>query len=407
LERFISEPKVADLEEWLRAAEESASPGVVINYSQSSGLTPMSTCDSVYYLATSAQPIVQQENNLQANNPLPQLKWKVLDMGRRLTSVALFTRFAAFSFSAVLPLLGAATVAPNLNAEAALRLLGIAITFHIFGYVLNDIVDLPIDRTHPLRQRYPLVMGTISPRVALTIALAQIPLATVLTLQLTTRPLAYVALSSAFSLIAIYDVWGKRSSYPLLMDLIQGIGCCTLVLYGAYTAQDMPNQLTVVICTTVAVYIVLINGVHGSLRDLGNDIVHGVLTTPIFWGVRPSPTGFTVPRRFVAYALCLQVLLGMLIVMPFLIGWLPYRHALLVVTMAAEAVLLGSSYVLLALAMSNLRNPKRLATIGTWHIIVLLSMLLAPLLPMMGSELAITLLVAYLAPLLWTFAPGR
>jgi 4-hydroxybenzoate polyprenyltransferase len=326
-------------------------------------------------------------------------------MGRWLLSVALFTRFAAFSFSAVLPLLGAATVAPSLHAGAALRLLGVATAFHLFGYVLNDIVDLPIDRTHPLRQLYPLVTGTISLRAALMMVIAQVLLAIVLTLQLTLQPLAYVALSTAFGLIAIYDVYGKRSSYPVLMDLIQGLGCCALVLYGAYAAEVKPSQLTVVICTAVAVYTILINGVHGGLRDLANDLVHGVHTTPIFFGVRPTPTGLSIPRRFVAYALGLQVLLELLVVMPLFVGWLPYKPGLLMATLATEVVLLGNSYVLLALAIVSLGRPKRLATIGTGHIALLLTMVLVLVLPMMGSALAITLLTAYLAPLLWAFAP--
>jgi 4-hydroxybenzoate polyprenyltransferase len=326
-------------------------------------------------------------------------------MRRRLLSVALFTRFAAFSFSAVLPLLGAATVVPSLHAGATLRLLGVAASFHLFGYVLNDIVDLPVDRTHPLRQLYPLVMGTISPRVALMMVLAQIPLATALTLQLNPQPLAYGALSAAFCLVAFYDVCGKRSSYPVFLDLIQGLGCCALVLFGAYAVGGRPNQLTVVICSAVAVYAVLINGVHGGLRDLANDVAHGVHTTPIFLGVRPVPSGITIPRRFVAYALSLQVLLELLVIMPFFIGWLPYKLGLLIAALVTEGVLLGGSYVLLALAVASLRHPKRLATIGTWHIVLLLTMVLVLVLPMMGSTLAITLIAAYLAPLLWAFAP--
>lgn len=328
-------------------------------------------------------------------------------IGRLLTSAALFTRFSAFSFTAALPLLGAATVAPGLSGLHAVMLVGIALAFHVFGYVLNDVVDLPIDRTHPLRQHYPLVRGTITPRAALVVALIQVPVACVLALQLAAPPLAYATLAAAFGLLAVYDIWGKRTAYPLLMDLLQGLGCCALVLFGTAAISGRPSQLTALICMVMCVYLVLINGVHGGLRDLTNDFAHGVLTTPILMGVRPSPSGLIIPRRFVAYALGLQVLLVTLVFTPLSLGWLAYKRVPLTVTTVAEVVMVAVACLLLVLAAANLQAPRRLATIGTWHIVVLLSMVLMLLFPMMGNELATTLLVVYLLPLCWTFAPRR
>ena len=71
-----------------------------------------------------------------------------------------------------------------------------------------------------------------------------------------------------------------------------------------------PTSLTVVVVAFVFVFIVMANGVHGSLRDLANDLTCGVRSTAIMMGVRPQgATGLFIPRRLTWYALTLQVIL--------------------------------------------------------------------------------------------------
>jgi 4-hydroxybenzoate polyprenyltransferase len=95
--------------------------------------------------------------------------------------VVRFTRFPAYCLTAILPLLGGVSASSQLTAFRIAVVLVVAGCFHIFAYVLNDVIDLPVDRTQSLRQRDPLVSGIISPRRALGIALVQIPLALALT----------------------------------------------------------------------------------------------------------------------------------------------------------------------------------------------------------------------------------
>ncbi|NTU85807.1 MAG: hypothetical protein HGA45_41835, partial [Chloroflexales bacterium] len=77
-----------------------------------------------------------------------------------------FFRVSAFGATAVLPILGAASVDPGLAGRRAAELLGVAAAFHAFAYIDNDICDLEVDRTQPLRAAYPLVRGAVSPRAA-------------------------------------------------------------------------------------------------------------------------------------------------------------------------------------------------------------------------------------------------
>jgi 4-hydroxybenzoate polyprenyltransferase len=68
-----------------------------------------------------------------------------------LAQIGRFGRFAVLGFSLLLPLAGAATVASDVSMAQVAALLAVAFAFHMFGYVSNDVFDLPIDRTEPLR----------------------------------------------------------------------------------------------------------------------------------------------------------------------------------------------------------------------------------------------------------------
>src|SRR5436853_1604586 len=75
---------------------------------------------------------------------------------RAVRETDLFIRIHFFLFSGMLPLLGAATVRSRLSGREIAGLIGIGLAYHIFAYVLNDVIDLPIDRGQPLRQGDPL-----------------------------------------------------------------------------------------------------------------------------------------------------------------------------------------------------------------------------------------------------------
>jgi 4-hydroxybenzoate polyprenyltransferase len=220
-----------------------------------------------------------------------------------------FIRFPALSFTAVLPLLGAASVSAYLGAADVLALVAVAVMFHVFAYVLNDVVDLPLDRYDVWRTDYPLVRQSVQPEWALCVALVQVPLAFLATAAMDASPAAHGALIAAMALMTVYDLWGKRCAVPLLTDAVQATAWCALMLYGALVAGT-PGAVTALLATHLFIYVMMINGVHGSVRDLASDWRGGARTTAIFFGVRPREQGGVVlPRRFVAYAWSLQAAL--------------------------------------------------------------------------------------------------
>jgi 4-hydroxybenzoate polyprenyltransferase len=299
----------------------------------------------------------------------------------------------------MLPLLGATTLAARLTERQVWGVLGVAFSFHLFCYVFNDVIDLPIDRRQPGRAGYPLVRGVVRPWQALTFALIQIPLAFALTAYLGGGAVAYAALGAAFCGGAAYDVWGKRARFPPLTDAVQGLGWASLVLYGALIAGGTPAWPTWLLASFILVYIVQLNGVHASLRDLTGDIAAGARTTAIWMGARVArDRGLVIPRWLIAYAFGLQVLLAGLIAAPLLtndFGYSPWKQSLvLAVVLALQAGCAAATAIMLRQTeQSAIGLPVMV------YIILSLIALIALFAPAMDAHLRLFVLVAFFGPL--------
>ena len=319
---------------------------------------------------------------------------------RRLAAIARFTRFSAVGGTVLLPVLGAAAVVPLPRPSLVAGLVAVAIAFHLFAYVVNDVVDLPVDRTEPRSAASPLVTGAMRPWQALAIAVAQVPIAAGLTALLGGGAAGQAALAAGLVLLAAYDVWGKRCPFPPLTDLVQGLGWAAMVVYGAVAAGGV-TPLAWLLAAYVVVFIVFLNGVHGSLRDLANDHRHGVRTTAIVLGARPDPDGTPrVPGRLVAYAVALQVAL-VAIVLPATVCCVPARGP------GWRVAGVGLAVVLSALALGMLSMIGRLAahrdgwrSAGMVHALVNLALPVALVAPSADRRLTAAFLALPLTPLL-------
>jgi 4-hydroxybenzoate polyprenyltransferase len=316
-----------------------------------------------------------------------------------------FFRVSALGATATLPLLGAASVDRELTGRRAAGLLAVAAAFHAFAYVHNDLCDLELDRTQPRRAFYPLVAGRISPAAARAVALAAIPLAFALDVLLV-RPHALTPsrpharqfhLAAAFALLAAYNRWGKRCPLPPLTDLLQGAGWAALLRYGAVASGRAPTALTGLLAAHEILLIVMVNGVHGALRDLENDAARGARTTAILLGAGAGEGGaLRVPPALVAYAGALQ---AALLALPAwaaagnLAGHGPREQAAAGVGVGAiSAAIVG---VLRAAAAGGAS-----AEAGMAHLVLLLSAPVALLAPGLRPPARAALLAAHLLPLL-------
>ncbi len=224
-------------------------------------------------------------------------------------------RGSFFGFTAMLPLIAAGTIDPDPTAAQITALLCIAAAFHVFGYLHNDLIDLPIDRTQPQRANDPLITGRLKVSHAWLLVAAQIPVSFAIAASVGGNLRALLILSLGYLTTIAYNLYGKRCRIPMLTDALQGVAWFCLATFGAVLVGGF-NTLTFVIAAFGFAFILLINGVHGGLRDLANDFARGRMTTAIYFGAHPiDAVSMCTPaalRRFAAFALALVMLPGAL-----------------------------------------------------------------------------------------------
>lgn len=229
-------------------------------------------------------------------------------MTRALAALDTLDRFARIhfvGFTSLWALLGAASCGSGPGPLPFLGLVAVSLCFHLYGGVMNDVIDLEVDRTQALRAGDPLVSGAVSRGAAFAFALCQIPLVFALTGWLG-EPAAHGWLAFAVLAMALYNGFGKRCAVPPVTDFVQGSCWAALVVYGVVATGGRPGLVTLGVALYAVLYTTLINGVHGGLRDLDNDLASGARTTALWLGVRP---GEAVPRRARIYCGVLQAAL--------------------------------------------------------------------------------------------------
>lgn len=295
------------------------------------------------------------------------------------------------------PLLaGMGSVGPEASSPSAATVavvLGVGLAFHVYAYVLNDVVDLPIDRTEPRRAEFPLVTGRVGRGQALAVALTGALIG--LGLAALHRPDASMGvLAAAYGAMAVYDVWGKRSAIPFLTDLVQGLSWAALLWWGALAA-GRPSAMTGWLAGSMVVFILLANGVHGSLRDLDNDLRCGARSTAIVLGARPLPGGgVTTSPRLTAYAAALHTLVVLSVVAAVVTD--PRSSGITVLAVGAVAVV---ATALARRAWDARGDGWLMRRLGMLHLALLLLLPLVAVAQHLSAALVLMLLVGVIAPI--------
>lgn len=221
-----------------------------------------------------------------------------------------FFRIHLFGYTITLVLVGIGVMEPDLSIQELMGWVIIAILYHVFAYVSNDLSDLEIDRTAKARQQAPLVSGTAS--ISKTWLLVIFAVGGALGLAgLLGHPIyAPGILAVSITAMALYNWKGKRSRFPPLYDFLQGLawGCLLLLGVGSGTADAF--SLLFWLCLYQIVFIMLINGFHASLRDIKNDRLHGACTTAVLLGAEVDAGDcLIISNPLKRYVIALNVLL--------------------------------------------------------------------------------------------------
>jgi 4-hydroxybenzoate polyprenyltransferase len=272
--------------------------------------------------------------------------------------------------------------------------------FHVFAYLQNDVIDLAIDRTQPLRQDDLLVTGRIRPGTAMAIALAQLPISLALVWWAGAPPLAFSVVVVGFALMTIYNLYGKRCPVPPVTDFVQGLAWGSLAILGALVAGGRVTMITLVPAAFGTGFLFLINGVHGGLRDLANDLRCGMKTTAIFFGATPVGDGArsTVALRIFAFsAFATLIVPGALLLASNATGYVAQTWWLVTVSwLVVEAI---STYAMW-LVVKPIRSGR--GRIISAHGLPLLAPPILLFLPAMSGPLRMTCLACFVGPFLVT-----
>lgn len=316
----------------------------------------------------------------------------------RLDVVENFIRATFFGFTSLLVLLSAGVVEPQPDAGLIVVLILVAVNFHCFGYVHNDVVDLPVDRTAPLRGNDPLVTGKISPRAALVFAWANLLASFAIAYAIGATWQVHGMLVLGYLATIVYNLYGKRFRFPFVTDAVQGVAWISIALVGSLLTGKT-DGLSYVIAGFGFGFIFLINGVHGGLRDLVNDRMHGRINTAIFFGAHAvGRTRVRSSRPLQAFA----IFVFLLIMAP--TGYVLFSNQLGYDDGAWKLVVLAWCVNLAISAWLNWQVVKteqadRVKPIYTSSFFLLLSPLIV-FVPSLGDTLRIAVLACFFVPML-------
>jgi hypothetical protein len=164
-------------------------------------------------------------------------------------------------------------------------------------------------------------------------------------------------------------------------------------------ARGGPGKLTFLLAGLVFVYVLMINGVHGGLRDLANDLRCGARTTAIYLGAQVGPgREVLVATRVILYAVVLQGLSLGLTVVFLALNWPGYGrlewHATLWMVLAVNAVLIA----LMQQARRSSADRPELIRAGMLHLVLSMGLLFLPFAFYFDALTAGVVLVCYAAP---------
>jgi 4-hydroxybenzoate polyprenyltransferase len=289
-----------------------------------------------------------------------------------LGAFARFGRLTAAGLGLSCVVIGHATGRLALSLGVLIALLAVGLAFHIVAFALNDLFDLELDRTDPSRARSPLVTGQVSPATTGIVIAAVGAASFVVDLMVfglsgpRSSSSGTVALALGYGCLGFYDAYSKRLQMPLIADTVQGAGWACLVWYGGVRGGGATGA-TLLAALFVVGFVIIVNSVHGGLRDLRNDSERGARTAAIAFGARVVGDGVTVPPPLRRLAWSLQGGLAAIAVFSPLgvrggfglwFGW--YLGCL--VTTAAAVILLREG-------LRSVEEPVRFRDIGAAHIL--------------------------------------
>lgn len=318
---------------------------------------------------------------------------------RMLDYLKLF-RLQTGATTAIAPVIGYLVIASQTHYSICLLeillIFIIGILMHIFEFVLNEYIDVDVDRRAPDLADKPLVKGAISTSAALGVVIISVVLPFILTLLFFFSLWSVILLILAFEFGAIYDIYGKKFAGS---DFALALWIFFFCLFGASIVSTNFSNILYLVAALGFFQILFNNAIEGGLKDIDHDAVAGAKTLANALGakVRNKKTIISNTFKIASYTIKLGhisiiILLVYFGVMAFSTVY-DYLQFILVI-----ALLFIMLYTLQKFLTEKIFRRSRLKRIFSIHEIA--TYFIAPilLLQLLGGMTVLSLL---LIPLIW------
>lgn len=240
----------------------------------------------------------------------------------KIVAYARLLRLPGIGGLAIPPAIGAITVGIydlyNLSIVFAIGALAA-----LFGFILNDVIDLEVDKLSDELKGKPLVNGDISTKTAIGICVFFMLLTFLLIFYLWyNQTLTYLKFGALLCIIiagmlgCIYDFYGKQI---IGSDFLVAISMALIFLFGALAFQGHePNIITWIIFILTFNNLLHMNAIEGGLKDADHDYKKGVKNIALKSGVKVRGENITIPLSFKAFGMGIRLFSSGLLLTPFI-----------------------------------------------------------------------------------------
>jgi len=308
------------------------------------------------------------------------------------------TRLFNMGLTAVAPVLGALSMwTPGvLEIWKLFVLFFIGCLAHVYGFVINDVIDIRLDKLSKDLYTRPLVRGSISRKRAAIFAISCMIGSFLLSIIFFSDFFRYFVLICillvAYLLATVYNIASKK--YPG-MDLVLASGIFFLILFGAWTV-GAPSLLSYVVALIGSIQVLFMNMINGAIKDIDHDSQGSANTLAIRLGANVYAGVIALPVSFKTTGYLIELVRILLVFFPFIfLGLVPnlWQITLLIMLAVITFFLIYKLYSIKTFDRSRIRK----------HIGFIVIFMYATT-PIMLSSLNLSFILVALIPPLWFVA---
>jgi 4-hydroxybenzoate polyprenyltransferase len=308
------------------------------------------------------------------------------------------TRLFNMGLTAVAPVLGALSMW-NIGTLSLLKLFIlflIGVLAHIYGFVINDVIDIKVDKLSKELSARPLVRGSITRGRAAVFAISCMVVSFILSFVFFSNLLSFLLLFGillvAYFFATIYDVASKR--YPGMDVFVTG-AIFFLILFGASTIGT-PTLLAYIVALIGCIQVLFMNMINGAIKDIDHDKQGSANTIAIRLGANVHAGVMSLPLSFKTTGYLIETARVILVFIPFVV--IPLQFQLWQITILIFLV------IITFISIHRLYSLKTFDRTRIRKLIGIIVIFMYATTPVMLSSLNIYIILVALIPPLWFFA---